>query len=235
MKRAWGTLILPKPALAQSDAGRDEMVRVQIEDRGVRHPGVLAAMREIPREEFLNPDQRGQAFEDSPQPLSHGQTISQPYIVALMTQGIDPKPGDRVLEVGTGSGYQAAVLSRLAGEVFTVEIVEPLAGRARETLRRLGLGNVHIRTGDGFRGWPEEAPFDAILVACAPSHIPEELIHQLKEGGRMVIPVGSEREVQELLLLTKEGGKVRRERLLDVRFVPMTGEAEKIDAARDGR
>ncbi|MCX7869255.1 MAG: protein-L-isoaspartate(D-aspartate) O-methyltransferase [Terrimicrobiaceae bacterium] len=224
---------LPAAGVAEEEAPRqaerEAMVARQISARGVSHPGVLGAMRKIPRHEFVPESVRREAYEDTPLPIGHGQTISQPYIVALMTELLDPKPGDKVLEVGTGSGYQAAVLSPLAGKVFTIEIVEPLARRARETLERLGFRNVEVRAGDGYAGWPEAAPFDSIIVTCAPEAIPQPLIDQLREGGRMVIPVGPEGGVQELVLAIKQDGQIRKERVLPVRFVPMTG------AAREGR
>lgn len=204
---------------------REAMVERQIAARGIRHPGVLKAMRSVPRHEFVPPDFQRQAHEDSPLPIGHGQTISQPYIVALMTELLDPKPEDQVLEIGTGSGYQAAILSPLVKKVFTIEIVEPLAESARQTLRRLGFRNVEVRAGDGYAGWPEAAPFQGIIVTCAPEAIPQPLIEQLDEGGRMVIPVGPEGGAQELVLVRKRNGQLEKERVLPVRFVPMTGAA----------
>lgn len=201
------------------------MVERQIAARGIRHPGVLKAMRSVPRHEFVPPDFQRQAYEDSPLPIGHGQTISQPYIVALMTELLDPKPEDQVLEIGTGSGYQAAILSPLVKKVFTIEIVEPLAESARQTLQRLGFRNVEVRAGDGYAGWPEAAPFQGIIVTCAPEAIPQPLMEQLDEGGRMVIPVGPEGGVQELVLVRKRNGQLEKERVLPVRFVPMTGAA----------
>jgi protein-L-isoaspartate(D-aspartate) O-methyltransferase len=159
-------------------------------------------------------------------PIGHGQTISQPYIVAFMSEQLAAQPHHRVLEIGTGSGYQAAVLGRLVAEVYSIEIVEPLATRARADLARLGYKNVHVRTGDGYQGWPEKAPFDAIIVTCAPDHVPEPLINQLKEGGRMIIPVGEFGD-QSLYVLEKRGGKVEKRAVLQVRFVPMTGKSER--------
>lgn len=202
---------------------RAAMVKTQIEARGVKDPRVLEAMRAAPRHEFVPENLRGEAYADNPLPIGHGQTISQPYIVALMTEALRPQPGDRVLEIGTGSGYQAAVLSPLVKEVFTMEIVAPLAERAAATLERLGFKNVHVKAGDGWLGWPEKAPFDAIIVTCAPDKVPPALEAQLREGGRMVIPVGPEGGVQELVLLEKRGGESGRKGLLPVRFVPMTG------------
>ena len=209
-------------------AERKRMVETQLmpAERGITNQRVLHAMLEIPRHEFVPDDVRKTAYEDGPLPIGHQQTISQPYIVALMTQALDPQPEHRVLEIGTGSGYQAAVLARLAGEVFTIEIVEPLARRAEETLKRQGLTNVHVRHGDGYQGWKEAAPFDSIIVTCAPDDVPEPLTQQLKEGGRMVIPVGEEGD-QQLVLIEKKGGKLHRTGLLRVRFVPMTGKARE--------
>jgi protein-L-isoaspartate(D-aspartate) O-methyltransferase len=199
------------------------MVREQIEARGISNPRVLSAMRAVPRHEFVPEDLRDLAYEDRALPIGWEQTISQPYIVGFMTEAIDPRPGHRVLEIGTGSGYQAAVLSMLAGEVCTIEIVEPLAAQAAETLRRLGYGNVRVRSGDGHLGWPEDAPFDSVIVTCAPDEIPAPLVEQLREGGRMIIPVGP-RGVQELILLERHGGAMRRRSVMRVAFVPMTGD-----------
>lgn len=211
---------------------RMRMVESQIAARGVRDQRVLQAMRTVPRHLFVPENLQGAAYDDSPLPIGHGQTISQPYIVAVMTECLRLKGGERVLEVGTGSGYQAAVLATLVDSVFSVEIVGPLANEARERLRRLGYKNVVVRQGDGYRGWPEKAPFDAIIVTAAPDHVPQPLIDQLKVGGRMVIPVGS--IYQELIVLTKQGErKVHEESVLPVRFVPMTGEAERRPHNRD--
>lgn len=207
-------------------SAREEMVNEQIVARGVKDERVLKAMREVPRHELVPVEVRRLAYTDRPLPIGNGQTISQPYIVAFMTEKLAPRPTDRVLEVGTGSGYQAAVLAKLVAEVFTIEIVESLATRATEDLRRLGFGNVHVKAGDGYQGWAEHAPFDAVIVTCAPDHVPQPLVDQLKEGGRMIIPVG-EAGVQELVLLEKRSGKVERRAVLPVRFVPMTGEAGK--------
>jgi protein-L-isoaspartate(D-aspartate) O-methyltransferase len=191
-------------------------------ERGIRNPRVLDAMNRVPRHEFVPEAARGQAYADAPLPIGHGQTISQPFIVAFMTEQLDPQPADRVLEIGTGSGYQAAVLSLLVKEVFTIEIVEPLARRAAADLARLGYSNVHVRVGDGHEGWPEEAPFDAIIVTCAPATVPVALLDQLKDGGRMVLPVG-DRTSQELVVFEKRGTDVLCREVLPVRFVPMTG------------
>jgi protein-L-isoaspartate(D-aspartate) O-methyltransferase len=212
--------------LSLADA-RQRMVEVQFRAPGreaITDSNVVRAMLAVPRHEFLPEGLRHLAYIDDPLPIGHNQTISQPYIVALMTQVLELKPDDRVLEIGTGSGYQAAVLSEIVEEVYSIEIVEPLAVEARETLDRLGIENVFTRIGDGYRGWPEYAPFDAIIVTAAPDHVPQPLVDQLAIGGRMVIPVGS--YYQELLLLKKgPDGNITRERGIPVRFVQMTGEA----------
>jgi len=203
---------------------RHAMVEHQIQARGVTDPKVLDAMRRVGRHEFVPLDLASQAYGDFPLPIGSGQTISQPYIVALMTELAKIEDDSRVLEVGTGSGYQAAVLSVLAGEVYSIEILEPLGNQAKERLSRLGYSNVHVRIGDGYKGWPEAAPFDAILVTAAPDHIPQPLVDQLKTGGRMVIPIGD--FYQELEVITKTNEGIQREKAIPVRFVPMTGEAE---------
>ncbi len=220
-------------AQGKSDAGsdayakaRENMVQRQIVARGVKDKRVIEAMRVVPRHEFVPPAQRARAYEDRALPIGEEQTISQPYVVAFMTEQLKPKPTDKVLEVGTGSGYQAAVLSKLVKEVYTIEIVESLGKRAEETLKRLSYKNVSVKIGDGYKGWEESAPFDSIIVTCAPDHVPQPLVEQLKEGGRMVIPVGG-RAGQELYLLEKKGGKLVQSALLPVMFVPMTGEAQK--------
>lgn len=202
---------------------RAEMVRTQIAARGVTDARVLSAMARVPRHEFLPAAQRSMAYEDGPLPIGHGQTLSQPYVVAFMTAALDPRPGDRILEVGTGSGYQAAVLSGLVAEVFSIEIVEPLARRAEADLKRLGYANVKVRAGDGYAGWPEAAPFDAIIVTCAPEQVPPALVQQLKSGGRMIIPVGPQLGVQELILLRKTPKGLEQQAVMEVRFVPMVG------------
>lgn len=204
----------------QFDQARVQMVRQQLEARGIRDERVLAAMRRVPRHEFVPGHLRASAYEDCPLPIGHGQTISQPYIVAFMTEQLALKPTDRVLEIGTGSGYQAAVLAELVAEVYTIEIIQPLAEQARATLSRLGYTNVMIRVGDGHKGWPEKAPFDAIIVTCAPEDVPQALVDQLKDGGRMIIPVGPLWD-QELVLLEKKQGRITRTDVLPVRFVPM--------------
>jgi protein-L-isoaspartate(D-aspartate) O-methyltransferase len=204
---------------------RETMVANQIAARGVHDAKVLAAMRKVPRHLFVPSESVAQAYEDYPLPIGHGQTISQPYIVALMTELLDPKRSDTVLEVGTGSGYQAAVLAELVAKVYTIEIVEPLGKRAGKVLHELGYRNVEVRVGDGYGGWPAAAPFDAIIVTAAPAAVPQPLIDQLKPGGRMVIPVGEMFYAQELLLVHKESdGKTTTRRTLPVRFVPLTRE-----------
>jgi protein-L-isoaspartate(D-aspartate) O-methyltransferase len=210
-------------ALQDQYAGaRRAMVDEQIAARGVRDPRVLAAMRETPRHLFAPPDLQAEAYTDSPLPISHGQTISQPYIVALMTELARPAPSDRALEVGTGSGYQAAVLSRLVSHVYSIEIVEELAQSAQRRLKTLGHHNVTVRSGDGYAGWPEHAPFDIILVTAAPDHVPAPLLAQLKPGGRLVIPVGPVSSIQELRLIEKDdAGRTRTTRVTPVRFVPL--------------
>ncbi|MGD9788753.1 MAG: protein-L-isoaspartate(D-aspartate) O-methyltransferase [Sulfuricellaceae bacterium] len=185
---------------------------------------VMAAMAEIPRHAFVPQELHSRAYDNGPLPIGHGQTISQPFIVALMTALLQPEADHRVLEVGAGSGYQAAVLSRLVARVYTVEIVEPLASAAAERLKTLGYGNVEVRCGDGYRGWPELAPFDGILVAAAAPHVPQPLVDQLKPGGKLVIPVGQPYSAQELLLIDKlDSGELRRRSVLPVAFVPLTG------------
>jgi len=209
------------------DQKRKRMVVEQLASRDISDRRVLEVMGEIPRHLFVPPAYRNQAYEDYPLPIEEGQTISQPYIVALMTQLLDLKGQEKVLEIGTGSGYQAAVLSRLAREVFSIEIRPSLADRAAKTLLELGYENVQVRTGDGYQGWPEMAPFDAIIITCAVNHLPPDLFEQLGEGGRLVLPLGNQVPVQTLTLITKIKGKPHSSRILPVRFVPMTGEAEK--------
>lgn len=196
------------------------MVDRQLAGRGIKSLEVLAVMRAVERHKFVPTISLPYAYADSPLPIGEGQTISQPYIVAFMTEALQIKPGERVLEIGTGSGYQAAILSKLGAEVYTIELIATLGDRADSTLKALGYQNVHVRIGDGYKGWPEAAPFDAVIVTCSPSHIPMPLQEQLKEGGRMIIPVG-DNQTQELILLTKTAGKIRRQRKLQVIFVPM--------------
>ncbi len=206
---------------------REQMVRYQIQARGLRDESLLQALISVPRHLFVPEQYRREAYEDYPLPIGEGQTISQPYIVALMTAAAGIKPGDKVLEIGTGSGYQAAVLNQLTDRVFSIEIRETLAERAAGVLKSLRYDGVKVRCADGYFGWPEEAPFDAILVTCAANHIPPPLFQQLKEGGRLVIPVGSTVFFQTLTLVRKTGGRPVVQQLLDVRFVPMIGEIEK--------
>lgn len=208
---------------------REAMVTEQLErpGRDISDPRVLAAMRTVPRHELVPENVRRLAYADRPLPIGHRQTISQPFIVAFMTEQLHPELSDRVLEIGTGSGYQAAVLAELVDEVYTIEIVEPLAHRATADLARLGYENIHVRAGDGYLGWPEAAPFDAIIVTCAPEDIPTPLVEQLAEGGRMIIPVGPDGGVQELVLLEKRDGKMKQRDILAVRFVPMTRKASR--------
>jgi protein-L-isoaspartate(D-aspartate) O-methyltransferase len=184
-------------------------------------------MGTVPRHEFVPTAERARAYQDHALPIGNGQTISQPYIVAFMTQALEPRPTDRVLEIGTGCGYQAAVLSPLVREVYTIEIIEPLARRAAADLKRLGCTNVQVRAGDGYLGWPEAAPFDAIIVTCAPEHVPQPLLDELREGGRMIIPVGSRGRRAGVVSAHQEGGRAERQAVLPVRFVPMTGRATK--------
>nr|WP_218042879.1 protein-L-isoaspartate(D-aspartate) O-methyltransferase [Steroidobacter gossypii] len=203
-------------------AARSEMVTRQIADRGVRDQRVLSAMRKVPRHEFVPAAERRHAYRDTPLPIGDGQTISQPYIVALMTELARPDPSDRVLEIGTGSGYQAAVLAELVQHVYTIEIEPVLAQRAKQALDRIGYRNVTVRAGDGYAGWPEHAPFDIVIVTAAPDHIPQPLIDQLKAGGRMVVPVGPIASTQQLRVLEKDTtGKVSSSVVAPVRFVPL--------------
>lgn len=200
------------------------MVRTQIQDRHIRDPGTLAAMNTVPRHKFVPKRYLGQAYNDYPLPIGLGQTISQPYIVAFMTELLQLEPGDKVFELGTGSGYQAAVASKLAGSVYTMEIYKDLADAAKERLESLGFTNVHARHGDGYHGWKEKSPFDAIIVTAAADHIPPPLIEQLKPGGRLIIPLGSPFSIQQLVLVTKDlKGKVSERPILAVRFVPLLG------------
>ena len=207
---------------AELFAQRKKMVEEQLAapGRDIRNRRVLDAMAAVPRHEFVPKALWKFAYSDDPLPIGYRQTISQPFIVAFMTEQLDPKPTDRVLEIGTGSGYQAAVLSRLVAEVYTIEIIEPLAKRAEADLKRLGYNNVRVLAGDGYQGWPEHAPFDAIIVTCAPDHIPQPLVEQLRDGGRMIIPVGPS-DNQQLYFLQKLGTKVEEQAVLPVRFVPM--------------
>jgi protein-L-isoaspartate(D-aspartate) O-methyltransferase len=215
--------------LAQSrlltDSARNKMVDDEIVDAGVKNPRVIEAMRNTPRHEFVPLGQRKNAYFDMALPIGEGQTISPPFVVAYMTEAIDPQPSDNVLEIGTGSGYQAAVLSKLVRQVYTIEIVSSLGHRAAKALEKLRYDNVHVKVGDGYQGWPEHAPFDKIIVTCSPEKVPPALVEQLREGGRMVVPVG-ERYQQTLYLLKKTHGKLVAEALQSTLFVPMTGKAE---------
>jgi len=216
----------PPVAFAERADERERMVVEQIEARGVRDRAVLAAMRRVPRHRFMPADVQPRAYQDRALPIGHGQTISQPFIVASMTEQLRLGRDSRVLEVGTGSGYQAAVLAEIVDEVHTIEIVAPLAERAAADLAAIGYDRVHVRAGDGYRGWPEAGPFDAIIVTAAPDHVPQPLLDQLAPGGRLIIPVGS-RGAQDLRVLVREEKGVREEILYGVLFVPMTGEAQE--------
>ncbi len=228
-------LLFPAGAAADDYAQQREQMVEQIEanvratrsylDKEELDPRVMEAMNTVPRHALVPENERKRAYANRPLPIGYGQTISQPYIVAIMTDLVDPEPEHRVLEVGTGSGYQAAVFSQLVGEVYTIEIIEPLGERAENDLSRLGYDNIQTRIGDGYYGWEEHEPFDAIVVTAAASHIPPPLIRQLKPGGRMIIPVGSRFLTQQLLLVIKdEDGQVTTRQILPVLFVPLTGE-----------
>jgi protein-L-isoaspartate(D-aspartate) O-methyltransferase len=205
---------------------RKEMVSAQLRGRDIKDSRVLSAMTRVPRHLFVPLYMRSSSYQDSALSIGHEQTISQPYIVALMTQLLSVKRGDKVLEVGTGSGYQAAVLAEMGADVFSIEIIAELGIQAEKLLHNLGYNKVVVKIGDGYSGWPEKSPFDTIIVTCAPTSIPEPLKIQLKEGGRMVIPVG-ESGVQQLFLLTKKAGKIIQEKIIDVRFVPMVDDKGK--------
>jgi protein-L-isoaspartate(D-aspartate) O-methyltransferase len=204
---------------------RERMVTEQIEARGIRDKKILSVMRKVERHRFVPDEYRKYAYIDNALPIGEGQTISQPYIVALMTDVVKPQADMKVLEIGTGSGYQAAVLAELCKNVYTIEIVETLGRQAQKILAGL-YKNVQVKIGDGYQGWPEEAPFDAILVTCSPTHVPQPLADQLREGGRMVIPVGKAGD-QNLIVLTKSAGKLRQESVISVRFVPMVNSQGK--------
>ncbi len=223
-------MVFPQPKQSEEAAfakKRQLMVDEQLRARNITDRRVLEAMERVPRHLFIDPRFRGEAYEDYPLPIEEGQTISQPYIVALMTQWLELKGKEKVLEVGTGSGYQAAVLAELADRVYTIEIHEALAKQAAQTLRRLKYERVEVRSGDGFFGWKEQAPFDAIIVTCATSRVPPPLFEQLKEGGRLIAPLGDTDEVQVLTLVTKVKGQAKSRAISGVRFVPMTGEGKK--------
>lgn len=217
---------------AQLTEARLKMVREEVAEAGIEDERVIAAIRETPRHLFVSPQQRHLAYLDMALPIGEGQTISPPFIVAYMTEALKPKPTDRVLEIGTGSGYQAAVLSQLVADVYSIEIVSPLGRKAAQTLRRLDYDNVHTKIGDGYQGWAEHAPFDSIIVTCSPERPPPALVQQLREGGRMVVPLG-ERYQQALVLLTKVNGKLEAETLQPTFFVPMTGRAEDTRVRKD--
>lgn len=209
--------------LAQSNdrkAEREKMVKEQIENRGIMDAALLAAMRKVPRHQLVPESQIKNAYQDRPLPIGEGQTISQPYIVAYMTEMVQPNKSMKVLEIGTGSGYQAAVLAEIVDQVYTLEIVPGLGQLAKKKLNELGYKNIHVRIADGYNGWEEQAPFDAIVVTAAPDHIPPSLIQQLKEGGRMIIPVDSGDPAQQLVLVEKIDGEIRKKNVLPVRFVP---------------
>jgi protein-L-isoaspartate(D-aspartate) O-methyltransferase len=230
-RRAWNLLVLfplltgaatPPAAVADRAAERRAMVAEQIADRGIAHAPTLAALRAVPRHRYVPEALQRAAYDDSPLPIGYGQTISQPYIVAFMTEAAKLTRDSKVLEIGTGSGYQAAVAAEISEQVFSIEIVPALAQRAKTALEATGYERVQVREGDGFHGWPEEAPFDVIIVTAAAETIPPPLIAQLKEGGRMLIPVGPQFGAQNLVLVTKQGGRVRSRTLMPVRFVPFT-------------
>ena len=220
------------PAAAQGDSyaeQRRDMVASQVERRGIDTPAVLAAMSEVPRHLFVPESSLREAYADTALPIGHGQTISQPYVVALMTELLDLSSDDRVLEIGTGSGYHTAVLSRVAGEVYSIEIIAPMSAEAAARLERLDYRNVHLRAGDGYKGWPSAAPFDAILLTAAPPHIPRPLVEQLKMGGKLVAPVG-EGYIQDLQVYTKTSDGMEKRTVIPVVVVPMTGQVRE-----DGR
>jgi protein-L-isoaspartate(D-aspartate) O-methyltransferase len=216
-----GAVAQRQPSAPDTTLARTRMVDEQLAARDIKDPRVLDAMKRVPRHEFVPMALRGNAYMDSPLPIGHDQTISQPYIVAFMTEALGLQPSHKVLEIGTGSGYQAAILGELVKDVYTIEIVAPLADRARQTLKQLGYTNIHVRTGNGYLGWPEEAPFDRVMVTAAPDDIPQPLIDQLKVGGLMAIPVGVGDQELRILRRTERGMETLR--TLPVRFVPMTG------------
>jgi len=221
---------LIEPGLAfpdNFDLERKHMVEKDLRLHGITDERVLGAMAKIPRHEFVLPGLASRAYTNRALPIKENQTISQPYVVALMTQSIMLKPGDKVLEIGTGSGYQAAVLAEIAKEVYSIEIIKNLADEAEATLKRLGYRNVKVKYGDGYRGWKKYAPFDAIIITAAAPEIPQPLIDQLKEGGRMVLPVDNKSSVQDLILLTKKNDRLQKKFITGVRFVPMTGEVRR--------
>ena len=213
---------------------RDRMVRRHLAERGIEDPAVLEAFRTVPRHKFVPESYQRLSYEDESIPIGEGQTITTPYEVAFMTEVLEPKPTDTVYEVGTGSGFQAAILGQIVAEVYSIEIHEPLAKRAAEVIKELGYENIHSRPGDGYLGWPEAAPFDKIIVTCAPEAIPPPLVEQLKEGGRLVIPIGS-RFDQKVYVFDKKGGKLEGGAIRPTLFVPMTGKAQREAAERRAR
>ncbi|WP_282160764.1 protein-L-isoaspartate(D-aspartate) O-methyltransferase [Ulvibacterium marinum] len=215
--------------LAQIDfkAQREHMVKVQLRNRDITDPATLEAMLKVPRHQFVPQNLREVAYTDGPLPIGEGQTISQPYIVAYMTQVLELQPDHKVLEIGTGSGYQAAVLAEIVDSVYTMEIVQKLGHYARKRLKKQQYNNVQVRIGDGYHGWPEKAPFDGIMVTAGAEQIPPKLTEQLKEGGKMIIPVGPHRGIRHLVLLTKKKGKIKRKNIMAVRFVPFTRKKEE--------
>lgn len=215
-------MVFPYAYAQDFDRLRENMVKDQIEKRGINDKSTLAAMRKVERHLFVPESQKKNAYDDGPLPIGYGQTISQPYIVAYMTALLEPKAGDKMLEIGTGSGYQAAVLAEIASNVYTIEIVPELGTQAKKRLAALGYKNVEVITGDGYYGLPDKGPFDAIVVTAAAEHIPPPLIEQLKDGGRMIIPVGSQFMVQTLILVEKKGKEIKTRNLMAVRFVPFT-------------
>ncbi len=215
----WGPLFSQEPNFIEM---RKAMVKYQLEQRGIYNNDVLDAMRQVPRHHFVPEDKKIYAYSDSPVGIGHQQTISQPFMVAYMTQALRLKKNDKVLEIGTGSGYQAAILGKLVDSVFTIEIVEPLGKSAQKLLNQLGYANIKVRIGDGYHGWPEHAPFDAIMVTAGAEEIPLPLLEQLKDGGRMIIPVGPHDGIRDLVLIKKKKGKITSKNLMPVRFVPFT-------------
>lgn len=208
-------------------AQRKLMVKQQLQARDISDTRVLKAMANVPRHRFVPSNLQQMAYQDTPLPIGHGQTISQPYIVALMSQVLGVQPGQRILEIGTGSGYQAAVLAEMGATVFSIEIVSELGRIAKDTLNALAYNTIHLKIGDGYQGWPEHAPFDAIIVTCAPTRVPKPLKTQLAEDGKMVIPVG-EKHFQQLVMLSKKDGRIKQETIVDVRFVPMVNTKGKV-------
>ena len=213
-------LLSPLTQLQDYSKMRDAMIKTQLEARGIRDSTILAAMRKVPRHRFVPANQAAYAYEDTPLPIGYGQTISQPFVVAYMTSMVKPQAGQTVLEIGTGSGYQAAVLAEIVKQVYTIEIVAPLGKEAAERLKNLTYKNIEVKIGDGYAGWKEHAPFDAIVVTAAAPYVPVPLKEQLKDGGRMIIPVGASDEEQQLMLIEKSGNKYKTRSMMPVRFVP---------------